>query len=59
MDPMNRMRPAALAVVLLAFTSVPARADLTAFIGPNTTPANRQVRGAALGMGLRVIRFEL
>ena len=37
----------------------PARADLTAFIGANTTPANRQVRGAALGFGLLVVGFEL
>jgi hypothetical protein len=58
MDPMTRIRTVALAVVLLALTSVPARADLTAFIGANTTPANRQVRGAALGMGLLVVGFE-
>jgi opacity protein-like surface antigen len=58
MDPMTRTRTVALAVVLLALTSVPARADLTAFIGANTTPANRQVRGAALGMGLLVVGFE-
>jgi opacity protein-like surface antigen len=58
MDPMTRIRTIALAVVLLALTSVPARADLTAFIGANTTPANRQVRGAALGMGLLVVGFE-
>ena len=55
---MTRIRTVGLAVLLLAFTSVPARADLTAFIGANTTPANRQVRGAALGMGLLVVGFE-
>ena len=38
--------------------SVPARADLTAFIGANTTPANRQVLGAALGIGLLVVGVE-
>jgi opacity protein-like surface antigen len=58
MDPMTRIRTVALVVALLALTSVPARADLTAFIGANTTPANRQVRGAALGMGLLVVAFE-
>jgi hypothetical protein len=30
-------------------------ADVTAFIGANTSPANRQVRGASLGVGLLVI----
>ena len=55
---MTRIRTVVLASVLLALTAVPARADLTAFIGANTTPANRQVRGAALGMGLLVVGFE-
>ena len=32
--------------LLLAAIAAPARADVTAFIGANTTPANRQVRGA-------------
>ena len=30
----------------------------TLFIGANMTPANRQVRGAALGIGLLVVGFE-
>jgi hypothetical protein len=47
------------AVLLLALTAAPARADITAFIGANTTPANRQVRGGALGFGLLIIGFEL
>jgi opacity protein-like surface antigen len=55
---MTRTRTVGLAVVLLALTAVPARADLTAFIGANMTPANRQVRGAALGIGLLVVGFE-
>jgi hypothetical protein len=55
---MTRTRTVGLAVVLLALTSVPARADLTAFIGANTTPANRQVRGASVGTGLLVVGFE-
>jgi hypothetical protein len=39
---------------------LPARAfaDVTAFLGVNTSPANRQVRGAAFGGGLLVIGFE-
>jgi opacity protein-like surface antigen len=55
---MTRIRTAALAVALLAVTSTPARADITAFIGANTTPANRQVRGFALGFGVLAIGFE-
>jgi opacity protein-like surface antigen len=53
------MRTAGIAVALLALTSAPARADITAFIGANTTPANRQVRGAAFGLGLLVVGFEV
>ena len=53
------MRTVGIALVLLALSSVPARADITAFIGANTTPANRQVRGAALGFGLLVVGVEL
>jgi len=45
--------------VLLLLVAAPARADLTAFIGASTTPANRQVRGAALGFGLLIVGFEL
>ena len=56
---MTRIRTAGIAVALLAFTSVPARADITAFIGANTTPANRQVRGGALGFGLLIVGVEL
>ena len=59
MDGMTRIRTAGLAVVLLALSSVPARADITAFIGANTTPANRQVRGGALGFGLLVVAVEI
>ena len=59
MDPMTRIRTAGIAVVLLALTAIPARADITAFIGANTTPANRQVRGAALGFGLLIAAVEL
>jgi opacity protein-like surface antigen len=58
MDPMTRIRTAGLAILLLALTSAPARADLTAFIGANMTPANRQALGASLGMGLLIIGVE-
>jgi opacity protein-like surface antigen len=56
---MTRIRTAGIAVVLLALTSAPARADITAFLGADTTPANRQVRGAALGFGLLVVGVEI
>jgi opacity protein-like surface antigen len=44
--------------VLLLALAAPARADITAFIGANTTPDNRQTRGFALGAGLLVVGFE-
>src|SRR5438445_11763178 len=59
MEPMSRIRTLGLVGALVALTATPARADITAFIGANTTPANRQVRGGAFGFGLLVIGFEL
>jgi hypothetical protein len=53
----SHLRQLAIAALLLLIAS-PARADLTVFIGANTTPANRQARGAAFGMGLLVVGFE-
>lgn len=35
-----------------------ADADLTAFLGSNTTPTNRPVRGVAVGMSILLIGFE-
>src|SRR5947209_4045700 len=35
-----------------------ARADVTGFIGANTTPANRMTQGFAVGIGLLVVGFE-
>jgi hypothetical protein len=55
---MTRVRHLAAAGLLVLGWAAPARADITAFIGANMTPANRQVRGGALGMGLLVIGFE-
>ena len=50
------------AAVLISATmilaSTPAFADATAFMGANTTPANRQVKGFAGGIGLLIIGFE-
>src|SRR5436309_13617229 len=59
MNTMDRFRTLGLAVSLLALAASPAFADITAFIGANTTPANRQVRGAALGFGLLIVAAEL
>jgi hypothetical protein len=54
---MRLLRATGIAIVLLSMAA-PARADITAFIGANTTPANRQVRGGAVGFGVLVIGFE-
>jgi len=54
---MRAIRGIVIALALLSLAT-PARADITAFIGANTTPANRQVRGGALGVGLLIIGFE-
>jgi hypothetical protein len=53
------MRTIPLAASLVVLLAAPARADITGFIGANTTPANRQVRGGAYGFGLLVIGAEL
>jgi len=55
---MTRVRPLAAASLLILTMAAPARADVTAFIGANMTPDNRQARGAAFGIGLLVIGFE-
>jgi hypothetical protein len=55
---MRLLRRVATAGLLLLATCAPARADITAFLGANTTPSTRAVRGAALGFGLLVIGFE-
>jgi hypothetical protein len=47
-----------LAVALLFGLAAPAFADVTAFIGTTSTPANRPARGFALGIGLLVVGFE-
>ena len=55
------MRPLRTLALLLVFAfgaSTPARADITGFLGANTTPANRQVRGLALGAGLLIVGIE-
>jgi opacity protein-like surface antigen len=56
---MRTGRALALAAVFAVGVAAPARADITAFLGANTTPANRQVRGGAVGVGLLIIGFEM
>jgi opacity protein-like surface antigen len=56
---MRSCRTLALVAVLLFSLAPSARADMTAFLGANTTPANRQVRGGAIGTGLLIIGFEV
>jgi opacity protein-like surface antigen len=58
-DVMRFGRVIVFATLGLVAAASPARADLTGFIGANTTPASRQARGVAFGMGLLVIGFEL
>jgi len=55
---MPRIRTLAVAAALFLVAAVPARADVTGFLGANLSPANRQVLGGALGFGLLAIGFE-
>jgi hypothetical protein len=52
------MRNAAVAACLLLIVAAPAFADATVFIGSTTTPANRAVKGVALGVSLLIVGFE-
>ncbi len=47
-----------LACATFLIASTPAWADATLFLGATTTPANRNVRGGALGAGLLIVGFE-
>jgi hypothetical protein len=46
------------ALVLLLLLPSTAAADITAFVGVNPTPANRPLRGLAVGAGLIIVGFE-
>lgn len=57
------MRPAralsiVVAVLMLLAAARPAHADATVFVGANTTPANRSLRGFSAGISLLVVGFE-
>ncbi len=45
-------------LALLLLSAVPAAADVTAFIGVNASPVNRQVKGLAVGATVLVIGIE-
>jgi hypothetical protein len=47
-----------MSLVFVATAASPARADATVFVGANTTPSNRAVKGFSAGMGLIVVAFE-
>jgi opacity protein-like surface antigen len=51
------MKRALIGLVFL-LAAAPAYADATVFIGANMTPANRAVRGGAIGTGLLILGFE-
>src|SRR5262249_28314099 len=55
---MHSVRVLTLVVVLSVLATRPAFADLTGFIGADTTPVNHQLKGFAFGAGLLVIGFE-
>src|SRR5258708_37806406 len=46
------------AAVLLLLTASSASADITGFVGVNTTPVKRPVKGLAIGTGLLIVGFE-
>jgi hypothetical protein len=56
---MKLFRAIAFAIVMSGALASTASADITAFLGANMSPANRQVRGGAIGFGLLVVGFEL
>ena len=47
-----------IAALLVALLATPAYADATVFIGSTATPANRQVKGFGVGVGLLIVGFE-
>jgi hypothetical protein len=47
-----------LALVILAVSAAPARADVTAFIGLTPTPDRHALKGFSVGAGMIIIGFE-
>src|SRR5258705_13414620 len=50
--------PFAFCLVMLPLSAVPARADLTGFLGRTTTPSGRPTKGLAIGTGMLIVGFE-
>lgn len=46
-------------LVLLIVAAPPAHADVTAFLGTSRNPSSHLVKGAAFGLGLLVVGFEV
>ncbi len=57
---MLKRRLFVLLAVIVALVAVPrpAAADITAFLGVNTSPASRSAKGFAVGFGLVIVGFE-
>ena len=47
-----------LPLTFFLFAAQPAAADVTGFLGTNSTPNTRSVRGFAIGTGLLIVGFE-
>src|SRR5436309_216650 len=56
---MKLIRAIATATLSCGLLATPAFADITGFIGANTTPANRSVVGGALSVSLLIVGFEV
>jgi hypothetical protein len=55
---MRLLRPLGLALLALVAGAMPAHADLTGFVGVQTSPATRPATGVSIGTGLLVLGFE-
>jgi Outer membrane protein beta-barrel domain len=53
------IRLLAAAAPVLAVTAAPARADLTAFVGAQSSPSTRATTGVAVGSGILIVGFEV
>jgi hypothetical protein len=63
MTPVHRTRQSIamsfmLACAFLAATAVPARADITAFLGLTPTPERHALKGFGVGVGMLIVGFE-
>jgi hypothetical protein len=55
---MHLGRSAVVAVAMTMLCAAAAAADVTGFIGANTTPSNRRTQGFSIGAGLLLLGFE-